>query len=402
MGDAYNGQFHHDWARNKGSAAFTYKFMPPVDGCYSIEEYHPGKNPACSRYLPRNAQLDIDYCKGKSAGLRINQAINGGQWNEIVSGLMFFKGIEGRLKMRSSAGEVCSDRNCFWVTDAFRLIYKGPTCRAVYAQARKDEAIPARNDEAIKQSQKVSLSASGSVMLALSLGNGLEKDGVMVKLQYHKTHLEKTFAMHLGYKSASILGMAASARRLQETSGTSPLSLKVRFSAQEKIREPSAEEAFKQALQANLNTIVPGVTLEDISMVEWADLASAESESKAGDGTDFTLYVAVAAATSLLILCTCLGWKYLQSRRGEFATKKIVEAQQVKPSDEICTVVASENVKLDLDLEKAEKMDNTETASTGTPASEPPSSLDGANSETNSRQDDTEELTPTIGAVPAA
>merc|ERR1719203_1956913 len=112
MEDAYRGQFHHDWADNKGDAHVAMTFDPPESGCYEIEEYHPGGNSVCAQYLPQNAQLDIHYCKGLAKTFTINQAANPAQWNKIAS-LMFFKGHKGRLIMRNSGGERCGAIHCF-------------------------------------------------------------------------------------------------------------------------------------------------------------------------------------------------------------------------------------------------------------------------------------------------
>merc|ERR1719401_2347554 len=103
MVDAWRGQFHHDWANNKGSASYTFKVNVPVSGCYKLEEYHPGSQWACSRYLPENARLDVKYSKDKSKTLSVNQAANGAKWNEIDS-LTFYEGVEGELMMRNHAG----------------------------------------------------------------------------------------------------------------------------------------------------------------------------------------------------------------------------------------------------------------------------------------------------------
>jgi hypothetical protein len=76
---AHKRHFHHDGARNKGSAFFTFKFDPAADGCYAIEEHHPtglSSTASCSRHFPKNARLDVDYCKGKSATLFIDQTAN--------------------------------------------------------------------------------------------------------------------------------------------------------------------------------------------------------------------------------------------------------------------------------------------------------------------------------------
>jgi len=417
MEDAYQGQFHHDWARNKGSALFTYKFMPPADGCYSVEEYHPGKNPSCSRYLPTNAHLDIDYCKGKSAAFEVNQATKGGQWNQIVSGLMFYKGIEGRLTMKNHQGEVCGmGGDCFWIADAFRLTYKGPSCNdgtMPSGGASAESATTTGDNEAVRPSQKESeqvqataanvatesavMQETATVTLRLSLGEDLDKDGVTLKIQEHKPHLEKTLAVHLGYKSASIVEVTASGRRLLDDR-SSQMSLLVRFSVQEKLRTPSSQETFQQALQSDFNNIVPGVTIEAVSNVEWLNSVSKEGTTD-NDSDSTTMHLVLALVCGMLVFIGvgsfCL-WRCLSSRRK---TKIPTDSERsvVKPCEE--TIIEGKNVVSDKDLEKAEKFDYCDTGSTGTPSSEPPASLDGINSETNSMMD---EDVPTVCVVPTA
>jgi hypothetical protein len=127
MKDAYQGQFHHDWGKNKGSANFVFRFDPPKDGCYKIEEHHPGNDAQCARYMPRNANIDVDYCRGRSTKFSVNQAENGGQWNEI-GWLPFYVGQEGRFTLRNHDQEMCDQQPCFWVADAFRVTWMGEKC----------------------------------------------------------------------------------------------------------------------------------------------------------------------------------------------------------------------------------------------------------------------------------
>lgn len=122
--DAHGGMFHHDWARDKGRVNAEYKFDPPRDGCYVIEEYHPGQNQLCSRYLPKNARVDVDYCKGKSTYTYVDQSQGGGKWN-IVGALPFFVGWEGRIKVANNGtATTCPfGKGCFWIADAFKVTW---------------------------------------------------------------------------------------------------------------------------------------------------------------------------------------------------------------------------------------------------------------------------------------
>lgn len=126
--DAYNGQFVHDWARNKGLASGTFSLDPQKDGCYLVEEYHPGGDDACSRYLPKNAKLQIGYCNNKTEEVSVDQSRNGGQWN-IVGKWPFYNGMNGHIKLLNSVQDSCSMDLCFWVADAFRVTWIGDDCK---------------------------------------------------------------------------------------------------------------------------------------------------------------------------------------------------------------------------------------------------------------------------------
>eukprot|EP00931_Biecheleriopsis_adriatica_P002081 TRINITY_DN10272_c0_g1_i1.p1 TRINITY_DN10272_c0_g1~~TRINITY_DN10272_c0_g1_i1.p1 ORF type:complete len:412 (+),score=80.37 TRINITY_DN10272_c0_g1_i1:88-1323(+) len=144
MEDAYNGQFRHDWAKNKGQAFFEFKFEVSQDGCYSIEEYHPGgaNNTACSRYLPSNARLNIEWCKGRTSTLEVDQSRNGAQWN-FIGIFPFYAGWTGSVKMSNSIGETCKTTNCFWVVDAFRFTRVATACSAPLEHQLRAEGLPA-------------------------------------------------------------------------------------------------------------------------------------------------------------------------------------------------------------------------------------------------------------------
>ncbi|CAE8609792.1 unnamed protein product [Polarella glacialis] len=140
MQDAYKGQFHHDWANNKGGASFEFKFDVPQDGCYSLEEHHPGgeNNEMCSQYMPSNTRLDVGWCKGRNSTLYVDQSRKGAQWNSLGS-FPFYVGWQGSLKTSNAVGETCAAGNCFWVVDAFRLTRVGDACTSELEQQLKGE-----------------------------------------------------------------------------------------------------------------------------------------------------------------------------------------------------------------------------------------------------------------------
>jgi hypothetical protein len=365
MVDAYNGQFHHDWARNKGAASFTFKFQPPADGCYLIEEYHPGKTWECSRYLPSNAQLKVDYCKGKSHTTTIDQTKNAGQWNPIGH-LIFYKGVEGKLTMSNSPDDLCQD-NCFWVVDAFRLTWKASSCESM-SGSTADEAAPAQ----------------GTLSLSLSLADGQTMEMVRWQLGIGKATLEATMATHLGYKSVSIVDFEVSGRRLMETQ-----QLRIIYTAQDKIREPN-QASLKQALQSDLTALYPGLTLTDLT-VELPSAQPANTES-ADDGSNSTLWIGVAAASMVLLLVLSFGvWTCRKKRAVNQETvvkSKVVEVEPVNDEN-----IVKEIDDIEKAFDKNKTVESCETASTGTPNSEPQVS-----EESGSKQGDD----PTLVAVPSA
>merc|ERR1711907_852072 len=188
-----------------------------------------------------------------------------------------------------------------------------------------------------------------------------------------------------GYKSTSILEMTASGRRLLEEH-SSQLSLQVRFLVQGKHREPSAQETFKKALQSNLNTIVPGVTIDAVSAVEWSSPTSTERNGDNNEDKWMVYLAAISASLVALGMGSFCVWKC--RHRVAITKKQTLEAEQtaVKPAEDI--IIDGLPAPDDKDVEKAEKVDHIETASTCTPTSEPPASLDGTNSESNSKDAD--------------
>jgi hypothetical protein len=151
MNSSYSKQFHHDGSKNKGGASFTFAFNAPKSGCYKVDEYHPS---GCSSYLPRNAKFDIERGRCPAQSYVINQAKNGGQWNEVGM-LEFVSGEGAKLVMRNSKDEQCGLRDrlskkyglkdatdaCFFVVDAFRLTWTADECVSFNAEASSTMAM---------------------------------------------------------------------------------------------------------------------------------------------------------------------------------------------------------------------------------------------------------------------
>jgi hypothetical protein len=142
--DAHNGNFHQG-STVEGVAVYT--FDPEQDGCYVIEEWHPGNDQNCAKHMSTAVRLDVDYCKGKSAYTFIDQALNGGRWN-VLGALPFYKGWQGKFTMKNEGGMTnCKTGNmCLFAVDAFRIRQvpygSGGQCRVpeeVYAPEQPED-----------------------------------------------------------------------------------------------------------------------------------------------------------------------------------------------------------------------------------------------------------------------
>eukprot|EP00747_Dinoflagellata_sp_TGD_P128130 gnl/TRDRNA2_/TRDRNA2_174485_c1_seq4.p1 gnl/TRDRNA2_/TRDRNA2_174485_c1~~gnl/TRDRNA2_/TRDRNA2_174485_c1_seq4.p1 ORF type:complete len:790 (+),score=175.76 gnl/TRDRNA2_/TRDRNA2_174485_c1_seq4:95-2464(+) len=124
---AHDGSFHHDGAANKGSVKVEYTFDPPVDGCYLVEEWHPTQtqkvdNDECSKLMPTEVRIDVDYCKGMSTYTYLDYSVGGGMWNKLGR-LPFFVGRQGKFTSTNegTASNCAAGEGCLWVADAWRL-----------------------------------------------------------------------------------------------------------------------------------------------------------------------------------------------------------------------------------------------------------------------------------------
>jgi len=257
--DAYEGQFHHDWGKNKGNAHFAIKFDPPESGCYQIEEYHPGGNALCSPYMVQNARLDVDYCNGLSKTFTINQAEKPAEWNKVGE-LMFYEGNVGRLIMSNSVNEQCGVAECFMVADAFRLTKVADSC----SRAQVLESKP----------KPTSPYTKGLLRLALTSSDGrADKSGMAAEMQLrrHGSEIEMTLLAHYGFEQVKIQGFrAVSGRRLQRADEGASQLLDVRFGAYGGNTEESDLATLRTLLNAKLSG--SGVEVADAE-VHWGKAA---------------------------------------------------------------------------------------------------------------------------------
>jgi hypothetical protein len=121
--DAHGDSFHHanQFVGSTPTAAALFVFHPPTDGCYTIEEWHPGSNENCNRYLLDSVRLEVTYGQDKRAYKYIEQPLNNGQWN-MLGALPFKKAFTGYFMLKGSLAASCREgTNCFWAADAFKL-----------------------------------------------------------------------------------------------------------------------------------------------------------------------------------------------------------------------------------------------------------------------------------------
>jgi len=123
LSDAHDGAFHQSTS-HKGKA--YYEFEPSEDGCYVIEEWHPGSDDGCSRHMSSEVKLEAITGKGWWAckyWTYVDQSLNGGRWN-VLGAMPFYQGGHGKLKVKIYRGAMSkcqTGNNCMWGADAFRI-----------------------------------------------------------------------------------------------------------------------------------------------------------------------------------------------------------------------------------------------------------------------------------------
>jgi hypothetical protein len=354
MADAYGGQYHHDWAENKGSATLSFAFDPPRSGCYRIEEYHPGSNWSCARYLPRNARLEVEFCKGRSRVFQINQAERAAQWNE-VGRLPFQEGIPGKLTMRSSSDAQCAE-SCLWVVDAFRLTWMATRC--------PEEDLHRQNSPQTQVQESV---------LTLSAWFGEEAEGDLeLTLINHQGVVQEALRAHFGTQSLKVTAIAAmdSNRRLQTSVGSGQ-NIEIRFSHRGLAGNvPDDGGHLAEALQAALASAGVDIVVKS-AVVEWGVVRSSTGDSADADADAESLAtVYIISAGVVMLLLVALGW--VQCRRIQLQRTKAIEgitAEKTPASDEENPAPRS-NDCIGGEGKKAEEMDEVASMSTQPPSEE--------------------------------
>lgn len=130
-GDSYGTHqpvdFHAASVQNVVTA--SYQPVLPAAGCYEVLEWHPGKSPSCSAYLPKNALLTV-YHGGKANKITLDQSVNGAQWNTIGR-FDFALGQPQYVVASNRGGDLsCDSGSCWWIADALRFVFVGETCAA--------------------------------------------------------------------------------------------------------------------------------------------------------------------------------------------------------------------------------------------------------------------------------
>mmetsp|Transcript_45196 Transcript_45196/g.79568 ORF Transcript_45196/g.79568 Transcript_45196/m.79568 type:complete len:524 (-) Transcript_45196:236-1807(-) len=340
MKDAYQGQFHHDWAKNKGTAHLSYHFDPPQDGCYLVEEYHPGSDETCARYLPSNTRMELDYCRGLSRSFFIDQGRNGAQWNPVGKA-PFFKGFKGTITMRNANGEQCRSPPCFWVADAFRLTRVEDSC-----------------------------TTDGKLKMHVRLSNSNTVDDVLKKLEQSKDVLENAFADYFGYGAAQLVKFINTGRRLAEGELSAVTATVMVFGTP----KMTTVGDLGQALQKALSDAGAGVQIESAEM-DWTSepigsFPSSRKRRPSDDDDDdkrlltiILVSVGIAAVLVFFIVCGFM----LRSKAklpAENKTQKCTVCPQVQDLEG--AVVKGDKVK-----DEKDGSWEMESVSTATPDSEP-------------------------------
>eukprot|EP00928_Gymnodinium_smaydae_P011189 TRINITY_DN14157_c0_g1_i2.p1 TRINITY_DN14157_c0_g1~~TRINITY_DN14157_c0_g1_i2.p1 ORF type:complete len:455 (-),score=107.24 TRINITY_DN14157_c0_g1_i2:297-1661(-) len=344
MEDAYGGNFHHDWARTKGQSEFSMTFDPPESGCYSIEERHPGSNPSCAHYLPRNAQLTVDYCRGLSSNLVVDQSTRGGQWNHLAN-FMFYKGSKGKITMRNSPEEVCDADNCFWVVDAFRLTRLGSSCANVdeeKAQELTEQASPEMDKERNSDAENAEEAAvatqvgnnlgmddeetarEGLITLRLEGSTDSGRSDFVVALNANIAGIETVLAAHFGYEEAKVREVVPFSRRLSAASaGTFRISFALSGAPTKQDNAPGDDLAQKLSV-----ALAPAGVQVMSAGVQWVkaspELRSDESGNEREWSTTLVMMVAIGVATLALVL-GALSFAIRSSRCACFRAQRVTE-----------------------------------------------------------------------------
>eukprot|EP00933_Yihiella_yeosuensis_P052975 TRINITY_DN51125_c0_g1_i1.p1 TRINITY_DN51125_c0_g1~~TRINITY_DN51125_c0_g1_i1.p1 ORF type:complete len:459 (-),score=113.43 TRINITY_DN51125_c0_g1_i1:301-1677(-) len=400
MKDAYKGQFHHDWAKSKGSAHFSFTFEVPVSGCYKLEEYHPGAsgNEMCSRYLPTNTRLDVDWCKGKSSTLFVNQAANGGQWNTIGE-FPFFKGWPGKLKLSNSPKDNCYDRqSCFWVADAFRLTRVGSRCQsrpppplppalplpaAPTAQVTLTAApntMPTSTEKPISTTQQSEAQAvawqKGSLRLTIGLSGGKAGSSVQASLIEQKDVIEATLKAELGAVAVeldAITPWSGQGRRLLDTGAI----FQIDFRAQVDSPKDATMDGFKKSLQDAISSAGSSLKIQaaELAWTEPKTLTPTPEASKSEGDFPTVLLIGLFIGVKLAVYCWCAASSLWRQRKTQAVDEIEITPVESFSGEKQPETEPTKELEKNVDDDKKEAGIIDDNASTITPCSEENRSL---------------------------
>lgn len=298
--------------------------------------------------------------------------------------------------MRNSLDEQCDlQNNCLWVVDAFRLTWKGTDC------------VSCNQSEEVMHTGE---GAEGTLLLQLNMADGDDKTSVQVKVQNQKAILEYTLARHFGYDLVNIVEarFVAPGRRLREQHVAL---MRIDFVAYKKVNESTVMN-LKEALQANLDTISPGITVVSAN-VDWSHAASVHAENVPQNIAHWLLYIIIIIACISLVLAGIAAWKFKVCKTNtrtletdldmekpedpeedEEVPSECIAAQELPEDLEDMEEVTSECVYEDVEEETSECKHTKSCAEESTRSLGPFISDDGTLS-AGSTIPDEEEVTPT-------
>jgi len=365
MKDAYNGQFHHDWSKNKGQANVSFVFDPPSDGCWKIEEYHPGADPMCRQYMPRNALLNVGFCKGLSQQFVLDQTQSPGQWNEVTR-LPFYKGWKGKITVKNHKSEECDAAgHCFMMADAFRMTRVGDSCSV---------AVTSPTPSVVKPSaSKMPDSRDG--MLHLEVDVTISSDNAIPLLIQNQKAIESVLQTYLGYKLVDVMDVMHG-RRLSAGGPASGTYQKVDVTF---VAGGWNGRTTKTDVTPYLKAALASKGLEiKAAAVEWVGSTTAED-----DFASVQVIMALGAVVALVCVVFCLVIGF-SKRRGQAASSKQAwdaNVINVAAQEEVDVEEARQEFEDKQEQEESvevEKAKDVESMSVGSGSTDAPASEEGA------------------------
>lgn len=382
--DAHGGSFHHDRATNKGSASFTFKFDVSQDGCYSLEEYHPGNDIKCSQLLTTNAQLDIDWCIGKKSTLVFDQSKNGGMWN-FVGIFPYFVGHPGSLKMSNPEGSVGQHL----AVDAFRITRVGDKCTGELQHKLwreylvKKSAVQGQDKETKKEGSTLAPTTAiamkygwkeGSLQLSLQ---GQVNEDLLANLKAQAATLETALKSHLNARSVAVQDIVpVDARRLSGCRRLQALGDSLHFNVHFKAEVPSSANVMEAAFSSELATAFAGAgakfQLESVEFQWWPTKVPSgeptDGENNAGM-SPLPFVLAGIAALAMLAVSVTIAVLKCQNKQAAPANVQSDNAQDAVKELENGQNEKTEATKDDAAQKAVQQVDDN--ASTATPESDP-------------------------------